>query len=84
MKIINKTYVLLAIIIAVALANLLLLYLIQEEGNVESFTIIRAGDLKVKVETVSSLASSIAGGNEGDRHVLEDETKEIENVWEPS
>ncbi|MFQ6025764.1 MAG: sensor histidine kinase, partial [Nitrosopumilaceae archaeon] len=82
MKIINKTYFLLAILIALASVNLLLLYYTQQEGTDESYTIIRANDLKVKVETVSSFASSIASGNEQDRENLKQETSEIDIVFD--
>ena len=82
MKILNKTYFLLAIVIAAAFVNLLLLYSTEQEGNAESYTIIRANDLKVKVETVSSFASSIAGGNEEDRYELQQESNEIDTVFD--
>lgn len=82
MKILNKTYFLLAIVIAAALVNLLLLYSTEQEGNAESYTIIRANDLKVKVETVSSFASSIAGGNEEDRYELQQESNGIDAVFD--
>ena len=82
MKILNKTYFLLAIIIAAAIVNLGLFYSTEQEGNIESYTIIRANDLKVKVETVSSFASSIASGNEEDRNQLQQESNEIEAVFD--
>ena len=78
MKIIKKTYFLVGILIAAAGVNLLLLYQAQQESTDESFTIIRAGDLKVKVETIASLASSIAAGNEGDRNSLQREIVEFD------
>ena len=71
MKVLQKTYLLVGILIAAAAVNLVLLYQIQQESSDESFSIIRAGDLKVKVETVASLASSIASGNEEDRQTLQ-------------
>ncbi len=80
MKIINKTYLLIAILIVAAGANLLLLYQVQQVGAAESFSILRAGDLKVKSETVSSLAISIASGNEGDKDNLKQETEEFESL----
>ena len=70
MKIINKTYLLIGILIAAAAANLILLYEVQQIGAAESFSVLRAGDLKVKTETVSSLATSIASGNDADRFNL--------------
>jgi len=78
MKIITKTYVLVGILIAIAAVNLLTIYGIEQEGTAESYSIIRAADLKQKTETVSSLASSIANGNDEDRDVLKNVIQEIE------
>lgn len=80
MKIIFKSYLLVGILIAAAAVNLLLLYQAQQVSDDESYTIIRASDLKVKVETLASLASSIASGNEEDRQTLRSEIKEFESV----
>ena len=68
------------ILIAAAVVNLVLLYQAQQESTDESYTIIRASDLKVKVETLSSLANSIANGIESDREALKDETNQFESV----
>ena len=68
------------ILIAAAVVNLVLLYQAQQESTDESYTIIRAADLKVKVETLSSLANSIANGIESDREALKDETNQFESV----
>ena len=57
-----------------------LLYQIQQIGSAESYTIIRVGDLKVKTETVSKFASSIASGNNEDRENLKNEIQEFENI----
>lgn len=46
----------------------------------EAYSILRAGDLKTKVETIASLASSIAGGNEGDRKNLDNEITEFNTM----
>ncbi|TBR12347.1 MAG: HAMP domain-containing protein [Candidatus Nitrosotenuis sp.] len=80
MKIISKTYVLIGILVAVALFNLFILYNTQTSATNDSYAIIRAGDLKTKVETIASLASSIAGGNEDDRKNLENEIRDFDNV----
>ncbi len=80
MKIINKTYLLIAILIGAAAANLILLYGVQQIGAAESYSILRAGDLKVKTETVSSLATSIASGNDADRFNLKQETQDFESL----
>jgi len=78
MKIISKTYVLVGILIAIAAVNLFTIYGFEQEGIAESYSILRAADLKQKTETVSSLASSIANGNDEDRDVLENMIQEIE------
>lgn len=80
MKIINKTYLLIAILIGAAAANLILLYEVQQIGAAESYSILRAGDLKVKTETVASLATSIASGNDADRFNLKQETENFESL----
>jgi len=80
LKIIQKAYFLVGILIAAAAVNLVLLYQAQQESTDESYTIIRAADLKAKVETLASLANSIASGNEVDRQTLKDEMSEFESV----
>ena len=80
MKLLNKTYLLVGILIAAAGVNLFLLYQIQQIGSAESYTIIRVGDLKVKTETVSKFASSIASGNNEDRDNLKNEIQEYESI----
>ncbi len=80
MKIIQKTYFLVGILIAAAAVNLTLLYQSGQESTDESYTIIRVADLKVKVETFDSLANSIANGFEADREILKEKTTEFESV----
>ncbi len=80
MKIIQKTYFLVGILIAAAAVNLILLYQSEQESTDESYTIIRVADLKVKVETLDSLANSIANGFEADREVLKEKINEFESV----
>ncbi|MGQ0792066.1 MAG: ATP-binding protein [Nitrosopumilaceae archaeon] len=80
MKIIQKAYFLVGILIAAAVVNLVLLYQAQQESTDESYTIIRAADLKVKIETLASLVNSIANGIESDRETLKDETNQFESV----
>ncbi len=78
MKIISKTYVLVGILIAIAAVNLFTIYGFEQEGIAESYSILRAADLKQKTETVASLASSIASGNNEDREVLKNEIQQFE------
>ena len=82
MKLLNKTYLLVGILIAAAGVNLYLLYEVQQIGTAESYTILRVGDLKVKTETVSKFASSIASGNNEDRENLKNEIQEYEKILE--
>jgi len=80
MRIISKTYILVGVLIALAIINLLLLFQIQQVGTDESYSIIRAGDLKVNTETISSLSASIASGNEQDKEILQLEITNFEHV----
>lgn len=80
MKIITKAYLLIGVLIVVAIFNLFILYNTQASVTNESYSIIRAGDLKAKVETIAALASSIASGSETDRDILEDEISEFDAV----
>lgn len=80
MKIITKTYLLVAVLIAVAVVNLLVLYNTQTSAVTESYSIIRAGDLKTKTETIASLTISVSNGKESDRVILEKEIKEFDTV----
>jgi len=80
LKIISKTYLLIGVLIGVALFNLFVLYNTQTTTANESYSIIRAGDLKTKVETIAGLASSVANGRESDREILEKEIAEFDSV----
>jgi len=80
LKIIQKTYFLVGILIAAAAVNLTLLYQSEQESADESYTIIRVADLKVKVETFDSLTNSIANGFEADREILKEKTNEFKSV----
>jgi signal transduction histidine kinase len=64
LKIIHKAYFLVGILIVAAAVNLILLYQSDQETADESFTIIQAADLKVNLETIDSIAESIASGDE--------------------
>ena len=80
MKIISKTYVLVSILILAAFINLTLLYQTEQTDNSQSYTIISTGDLKVQIESIASLAMSVASGNNEDMEELENTIKNIENV----
>ena len=80
MKIISKTYVLVSILILAAFINLTLLYQTEQTDNSQSYTIISTGDLKVQIESIAGLATSVASGNNEDVEELENTIKKIENV----
>jgi signal transduction histidine kinase len=80
LKIISKTYVLIAILIIVAVFNLAILYNAQTSTVSDSYSIIKTGDLKANVETIAALASSVARGNESDRKALETKVNEVDVV----
>jgi len=64
LKIIHKAYFLVGILIVAAAVNLILLYQSDLETTDESFTIIRAAELKVNLEAIDGLTYIIGGGNE--------------------
>ena len=82
MKIVTKAYLLIAVLIGVAVFNLLLLYQDDKSDVSQSYSIIRAGDVKVKAELISSLATSIASGNVADVDNFENQIKDIESTLE--
>ena len=81
MKIISKTYVLLAVIIAVSLINLFVLLQTSQENEAVLHSISSASNLKVIVERISGTANSIASGNEADRDTLVQEINDFENTY---
>ncbi|NDB87678.1 MAG: HAMP domain-containing protein [Thaumarchaeota archaeon] len=76
----SKTYLLVGVLITVGIINLLALYGTQESIANESYSIIRAGDLKTKTETIAGLATSVANGREADRVSLEKEINEFDTI----
>jgi len=79
-KIISKTYVLVSILILAAFINLTLLYQTEQTDNSQSYTIISTGDLKVQIESITGLATSVASGNNEDVEEIENTIKKIENI----
>ena len=81
MRIVSKTYILVGVLIALSAINLFLLFETQQIGTAESFSVIRAGDLKVSVETIAGLSASVAtSGNEQDKEILMQEITDFEHV----
>jgi len=71
---------LIGILISLAAFNLLLLYQQEQSTSSQSYSIIRAGDVKVKAESISSLATSVANGNLEDKDELQKEIDEIQSI----
>lgn len=71
MKIIHKTYFLLAVIIAVASINLFLLLATENETEADSNAIISATDLKATTERVMGSANAVAAGDQDARERLQ-------------
>lgn len=82
MKIVTKTYLLIAVLVAVAAVNLFLLYQEGAGQHNESNSIIKISDIKVKAESVSGFAISVANGNTDDKENLENEINNVESIIE--
>ncbi len=80
MKLISKTYLLVAILISAAVLNLFLFYQDSNSQTTQSYSIIRVGDVKVTAESISSLATSVASGNKEDKDQLDKQILEVENI----
>jgi len=80
MKIVSKAYVLIAILIVAAVFNLFLLYQDDKSDTSQSYSIIGAGDVKVKAESISGLAKSVANGELKDKEKLEKEIAEVQST----
>lgn len=82
MKITQKTYLLLGVIIGVSAVNLYLLISISQENLDVLHSISSASNLKVIVEGISGTANSIASGNEAERQTLGNEINEFNQTYE--
>ncbi|MFQ5475594.1 MAG: sensor histidine kinase [Nitrosopumilus sp.] len=80
MKLISKTYLLVAILIVAAVINLFLFYQDSNLQTTQSYSIIRLGDVKVSAESVSALSTSVANGNFVDKEELDNKIQEVEQV----
>lgn len=80
MRLISKTYLLVAILIFAAAINLVLLYQGNSEETDQSFSIIKVGDIKVGSESISGLVISVASGNNEDKEKLDQKTFEVEKI----
>lgn len=80
MKIVSKAYLLIAILIVAAVFNLFLLYQEDQAQISQSYSIIRAGEVKVKAESISSSAVSVAAGDFTESNSLETEIDEVNSI----
>jgi len=80
MKIVSKAYVLIAILIVAAVFNLFLLYQDDKSDTSQSYSIIGAGDVKVKAKSISGLAKSVANGELKDKEKLEKEIAVVQST----
>jgi HAMP domain-containing protein len=80
MKIASKAYVLVAILIVAAIFNLFLLYQDDKSDTSQSYSIIGVGDVKVKAESISGLATSVANGILEDKEKLGKEIAEVQST----
>ncbi|SMH71089.1 HAMP domain-containing sensor histidine kinase [Candidatus Nitrosotalea okcheonensis] len=81
MKLTQKTYLLLAVIIGVSAVNFFLLIFTSQQNQDILHSISYASDLKVIVERIGSTANSIASGNEGDRVMLEQQLTNFDTTY---
>ena len=81
MKLTQKTYLLLAVIIGVSAINFYLLIFTSQQNQDVLHSISYASDLKVIVERIGGTANSIASGNEGDRVTLENQLSDFDNTY---
>jgi len=81
-KLLSKTYLLVAILIAAAAINLFLFYQDTNSQTTQSYSIIKVGDVKVSAESISALATSVAGGNFLDKEQLDNQIQEVEQIVE--
>ena len=80
MRLISKTYFLVAILIFAAGINLVLLYQGNNVQHYESFSIIKIGDIKVGSESISGLVISVASGSDEDKEKLDQKIFEVEKI----
>ena len=81
MRITQKTFILLGVIIGVSAINLYLLVNTAQENQAVLHSISDASDLKVIVEKISATANSIASGIEKDRDTLTTEISDFDTIY---
>lgn len=81
MKLTQKTYLLLGVIIGVSAINFYLLIFTSQQNQDILHSISYASDLKVIVERIGGTANSIASGNENDRSSLENQISDFDLTY---
>ena len=81
MKIIYKTYTLLAVIIAAASINLFLLLATQQANEADSNAVIAATDLKALTERLLGTSNAVAAGDEGARERLKIRMADFDTIF---
>jgi signal transduction histidine kinase len=81
-KLTQKTYLLLGVIIGVSVINFYLLIFTSQQNQDILHSISYASDLKVIVERIGGTANSIASGNENDRITLENQISSFDTTYQ--
>ena len=81
MKLTQKTYLLLAVIIGVSAVNFYLLIFTSQQNQDVLHSISYASDLKVIVERIGGTANAIASGNEEDRAILQKQISDFDATY---
>jgi signal transduction histidine kinase len=81
MKITQKTFLLLGIVVGVSAANLFLLVSISQQNLAVLHSISYANNLKVTIEGITGTANAIAGGNESQRETLANEISNFDSTY---
>jgi len=79
-KLISKTYLLIAILIGAAAINLFLFYEGSNSQTTQSYSIIKVTNAKVLAESASASATLIANGDKESEKKLNDEIEEVQKI----
>ena len=82
MKLISKTYLLIAILIAAAGINLFLFYQDSNSQTTQSYSIISVANVKVLAEKISASSILIANGDESNKDVLNKDMENVEKLFD--
>ncbi len=82
MKLINKTYLLVSVLILIAGLNLFLFFQDRQDESNQSISILKIADVKVNSEIIETLSISVASGNIQDKESLDKKIQNVENTIE--